>query len=109
MTKENKYYPFTISVTENTFSLLLTDLKWDAFEKSCFMGNGHDWNRLIKNLCLDKQPEIIQNLEFDSEADMFCVRSQEEASLAQIADIASSFYDDENLLLKKISKYAQYE
>lgn len=108
MTNDNTFYPFTLSEHEETYSLLLTDLKWDAFEKEGFLGNGHDWNRLIENLCKDQQPNLISTLEFDSEADMFCVRSQDEKPLAKVAEFVSSFYDDESSLIEHISKYAKY-
>jgi len=108
MTNKNPYYPFSLSRHENSSSILLTDLKWDTFEQAGFLGNGHDWNRLISNLLKEKLPNVLPNLEFDSESDMFCVRSNEEELLQKIAEIVSSFYDEENMLEEYISRYAQY-
>lgn len=109
MKQENPYYPFVTSRHENSISLLLAqDLKWDAFEEKGFLGNGYDWTRLIENLLKEKRPELLSTLEFDSEADMFCVVSEEEEPLLQVAEIVSAFYDDEELLKEHISKYAQY-
>ncbi|WP_445362593.1 Imm51 family immunity protein [Microbulbifer sp. ANSA003] len=104
----NTFYPFKLSEYGGAYSLLLTDLKWDAFEEAGFLGNGHDWNRLIENLCKDKQIDLIQALEFDSEADMFCVRSHNKEVLEKISEFVSEFYDDKDSLLNHISKYAQY-
>ena len=106
--KNKIYYPFTFSEHEGVSSLLLTDTKWDAFEKKGFMGNGHDWSRLIGNLVKDKFPNILEILDFDSEADMFCVRSHDKEALKEIANLVSLFYDDDNRLMENISKYAQY-
>ena len=108
MANENSYTPFTVLKHEDSISLLLTDLKWNVFEKANFLGNGYDWNRLIENLLTAKLPNTLSAIEFDSEADMLCIRSNKEEPLQQIAEIVSSFYDDENMLAEYISKYAQY-
>lgn len=107
MDQDNQYYPFTLSNHEKIFSLLLTDLKWDLFEKNSFLGNGHDWNRFIENLLRDKLPNILPNLEFDSEADMFCVRSEDKSQLEKIATLIAPLYDNESALEAHIVKYAQ--
>jgi len=106
--KNNTYYPFTLSEHEGISSLLLTDMKWGAFEKEGFLGSGHDWNRLIRNLVKDKFPNRLKMLDFDSEADMFCVKSHNKEPLEKIVNLVSLFYDDENKLIENISKYAQY-
>jgi hypothetical protein len=101
MTNNNIYYPFTLTEYEGINSLLLTETKWDTFEKNGFLGNGYDWNRLIENLLKEKLPNILETLVFDSEADMFCVRSHDKKSLKEIANLVSLFYDDENQLTEK--------
>lgn len=109
MNKENPYRPFITSEYEGSISLLLTDLKWDAFEQSGFEGNGYDWSRLIENMLKEKSPNILATLNFDSEADMFCVRSKNTKSLRQLAEMVNLFYDDQNALAAHILKYAQYQ
>ena len=109
MTEENPYYPFSLSTHKDTHSLTLTDLKWDTFEEAGFLGNGHDWNRLIEALLSEKAPKVLSNLSFDSEADMFCVRTKEYESLKTIANLISEFYDDTNSLNEHVLKYAQYK
>ncbi len=110
MTIDKEYYPFKISKNGSDISLLLTDdgFKWDVFEKNGFLGNGHDWTRLIENLLNEKMPESVSALNFDSEADMFCVYSEDQSLLKEISKLVASFYDDEKKLVAHIERYAQY-
>ena len=106
MEKEN--YPFSLSNHEGVYSLLLTDMKWDLFEQNNYLGNGHDWDRLINNLLKDQATELLEQLSFDSEADMFCVRSNDESVLKKVSSIVSQFYDNDEKLSEMIVKYAKY-
>lgn len=102
-------YPFTFSKTDNVYSLLLSNnMKWNIFEKAGFMGSGHDWNRLIEALIREQSPEILSYLNFDSEADMFCVYSENLESLQTISKLVEKFYDDDKLMEEAVVKYAQY-
>ena len=109
MTEENLYYPFALSTYEDTHSLTLMDLKWDIFEEAGFLGNGHDWNRLIEALLSAKAPTVLSTVSFDSEADMFCARAKEYESLETIASLVSEFYDDTQGMKEHVLKYAQYK
>jgi len=110
MTEEkNIYHPFILSAYKESYSLLLTNLKWDFFEEKNYLGNGHDWTRIIKKMTIESDVELMKTLEFDSEADMFCVVSNKLESLVKIVDIVVEFFDDDEKLREVIDKYASYE
>ncbi len=108
-TKNSEYYPFRFCSDENESSLLLTnDMKWGIFEGLGYSGSGHDWTRVMSRLVDDKLPEVVATIDFDSEADMFCVRSNNLENLKKISALASSFYDDDEKMKELVSLYGQY-
>ncbi|KLV03368.1 hypothetical protein ABT56_19800 [Photobacterium aquae] len=105
----NIMYPFICSEENEVYSLLLSsDMKWEIFDKKGFLGNGHDWNRLIRALLEEQSPDTLGSIQFDSEADMFCVRSESKEALQFIAERVSQFYDNDRLMEDAVSRYAQY-
>ena len=50
-----------------------------------FLGNGYDWESLAMVLLNEKMPELIEEIEFDSEAGMFCAYSSNKNVLKKFA------------------------
>jgi len=50
-------------------------------ESEGFIGNGYDWESLALVFLEDKMPKLEDELEFDSEAGMFCVYSENKKAL----------------------------
>jgi len=110
MTEEkNIYHPFILSAYKDSYSLLLTNLRWDLFEEKNYLGNGYDWTRIVRKMINEKSIELMEDIEFDSEADMFCVMSKKLHSLVKIVDMVVEFFDDDEKLRKVIDEYADYE
>ena len=50
MKQVNVYYPFLFSTFKRDHSLMLSDLKWKAFETHDFLGDSEDWALLLENM-----------------------------------------------------------
>lgn len=109
MKQVNVYYPFLLSSFKNTHSLMLSDLKWKAFESHNFLGDGEDWALLIQNMLLEKNPELLKKITFGEESLMFCLSSADKEALQEIAALMFTFYDDDDLLDKYITRYVQLD
>lgn len=109
MKQVNVYQPFLFSSFQHSHRLTLSDLKWKAFEKHDFLGDGEDWALVIENMLSEKNSTLLEKLSFGDETLMFCINSPDKDALHEIAEMVFTFYDDEILLDKCISRYAQYE
>lgn len=109
MKQANVFHPFLFSSFQHGHSLTLSDLKWAAFEKHDFLGDGEDWALLLENMLSEKDPALLKKITFGDETQMFCIRSEDREALHAIATIVGEFYEDELLLDACISRYAQYE
>jgi len=109
MKQVNAYHPFLFSSFQKLHSLTLGDLKWKAFERHDFLGDGEDWGMLIENMLIEKNAVLLGKLTLGIDHDMFCIRSEDRDALHEIAEMVCEFYDDEVLLDACISHYAQYD
>ena len=46
-----------------------------------FLGNGYDWESLARIYLEEKRPDLMDSLQFDPEAGMFCVYSKQREDL----------------------------
>ncbi|WP_028864440.1 Imm51 family immunity protein [Psychromonas aquimarina] len=109
MKQKNVYQPFLISSFQKIHTLTLSDMKWTAFERHDFLGDGEDWALLIENLLTEKNPQLLSKLTFGDETMMFCIRSEDKDALHETAQMVFAFYQDDALLDAHIAQYAQYE
>jgi len=77
--KEN-IKPFFWVEHENSVSVCLNAglFKPEIFETRAdegFEGNGYDWSSLAKVFLMEQQPELMEAVKFDPEANMFCAYS----------------------------------
>ena len=105
MKQVNVFQPFLFSSFQHGHSLTLNDLKWKAFEKHDFLGDGEDWALLIENMLSEKNPVLLEKLTFGEETMMFCIKSADKDALHEFAELVCSFYEDEETLDSFIGRY----
>lgn len=74
--------PFFWTEFENEFSVCLNvgEYLQDVFDSRAdegFKGSGYDWENLAMVFIEEKIPDLIDKVEFDSEAGMFCALSKD--------------------------------
>ena len=55
---------------------------FEAHADDGFIGNGYDWASLAHTFLNEKCPELREKINFDPEADMFSVHSEDKQALA---------------------------
>lgn len=63
-----------------------------------FEGNGYDWESLAKVFIKEKCRDLSEKLEFDSEASMFCVYSEDDNALRDFICLFKNACEDEKLI-----------
>ena len=63
-----------------------------------YEANGHAWQALLQTLVQTHHPEIAPLLSYDSEADMFCVRSSDAEQLKHVAQLVRMLLEDQKML-----------
>lgn len=106
---KEKIAPFFISEYEGTYSLCLDTGFYlaELFETRAdegFLGNGYDWESLAQVFLDEIYDGDTDDFEFDSEAGMFCVYSEDEASLADFALAFKNTCEDEALISDLFSR-----
>lgn len=90
---ENKYWPCILVEHDDRFSIILSDfhLLDDYFgDKGC---GGYSVERLARKLV---KKHRIENIQFDSEAGMFCAYSKEQNALLQLCSLFAEIAGDQN-------------
>lgn len=77
---------------------------FDARSDEGFEGNGYDWESLAKALIKEKCQELADGLEFDSEADMFCVYSKDDKILRDFICLFKKVCEDKNIIMDIFSR-----
>lgn len=109
MSFEKEIKPFFWTTHEHTASVCLNVGEYcaDLFEtrvKEGFLGNGYDWESLAIVFLKEKMPEIIENIEFDSESGMFCAYSSAIAELKKFILEFKKACEDEILIKDLFSR-----
>ncbi len=73
-------------------------------EDEGFEGNGYDWESIALVFLNEIAPELIECLEFDSEADMFCVYSDDYDRILDFADRFTEIVNDDDKLADLFSR-----
>ena len=101
---QKKIKPFILSETIDSVSLLL-DVgvnKNYLFENNSI--SGYDWQLLAKTFLKENVQNLASALVFDSEADMFCVRSENKEALFEFSDAFHSMCENKTLMMKFLSR-----
>lgn len=79
--------PFRWMSQAGTYTLTLEAdaLNGECFAEAGMSGNGYDWEKLAFAYIEENIPELKKKLDFDCEADVFCVRSSAKRALREFA------------------------
>lgn len=96
MLENNNQTPFIIMRHDDCCSLILNQENFHSklfhqISSECNLNNGYDYENLIKAYVDKKLPHLARNLNYDSEAGMFCVYLNRVKELKQLAN---SFLQD---------------
>ncbi len=85
---KSKIAPFFLVEHETSASICLEvgDYKVDLFELRAddgFEGNGYDWESLATVFLKEQVPHLVDIVDFDSEASMFCAYSSNKDALIE--------------------------
>jgi len=76
-----------IEATPGNFSLLYTDFEHsDLFDEIGFEGGGYDWQSVMVYILETELPDLEDEIDFDSEAGMFCAYGQNKEALAKLGE-----------------------
>ncbi|MDO5432914.1 Imm51 family immunity protein [Eubacterium sp.] len=112
MTKEEMNFeesikPFELRDGSVCLDLVCSDYLHDVFNTRAdeyFQGSGYDWNSLAKVFLKEKRPELSEKMTFDSEGDLFCVRSDDENALKAFIIDFKKACDNRTLILDLFSR-----
>ena len=99
---QERIKPFILSESKDSVSLLLDvgSYKNHLFQEHCLdcSGNGYEWTSLAKAFLNKNLPQIKDYIHFDSEADMFCARSENKKAITEFAVAFHTMCEDERLM-----------
>jgi Immunity protein 51 len=86
-------------------SLFFSDFGFssEVLEDKGGQGGGHSWESIVKAV-IEIRGIKLQDLEFDSEGDMFCALSRSTESLSQVAAIVRELFSSSELMTNAIDK-----
>jgi hypothetical protein len=99
--------PLTLMETSpGKFSLLLRDLDEMAasFEAAGHSGSGSSWQTVALHIVENEMDDVAESVEFDSEADTFCARSEDRAALQRLGKRLSELVHHPKRLAKIIKR-----
>lgn len=89
------YFPAEIFSQEQHYSVQITATSGmfftDEFAKYDLYGNGYCWEGIIEQLIGQKNPSLLNRVDFDSEADVCFISCSDEVSMNELAEIIHSF------------------
>lgn len=106
---KNEIAPFFWVGYEGGNSVCLTAGEYlqDVFDTRAeegFEGSGYDWESLAKVFLNDKSPDLIKKVNFDSEAGMFCVYSEDTRALQEFIRGFKNACEDKAFILDLFSR-----
>jgi hypothetical protein len=76
----------------------------DIFDEQGWLGNGYAWEGVVQVLLADRAPEVLDQVEFDSEADLFSVRAGDTEPLLEVAAAIREAVVDLDVLADAITR-----
>ncbi|GAA2401433.1 hypothetical protein Cme02nite_58490 [Catellatospora methionotrophica] len=88
------------------FSLTFDDFDdyVDIFDEQGWLGNGYAWEGVVQVLLTDRAPQVLDQVEFDSEADLFSVRAADTEPLLEVAATIRDAIVDLDVLADAITR-----
>ena len=89
-----------IDYEDGLFGLLFEDfyLKQDLFDELAIENTAYTWDDIIQAILKDKDAELLESLNFDSESSMFVVRSLSQEALNKVEKIILNLFNNEDYL-----------
>ena len=105
--KENKnFIEINISEYEGTHSLTIevqqNIMKVFEVYGEGLTGNGYEMESLIKNIIKNKNSDLLDSIDFDSEANMFCLNTKDKKTVEEVKNIIIDSIYNENSLMTEI-------
>ncbi|WP_201985290.1 Imm51 family immunity protein [Hymenobacter rubidus] len=76
----------------------------DLFEEYGFGGNGYSWAEHIQAILNEREPDILEQLEFDEEGDTFLVRTENEETMHKFISAIQPVFGTKKTLKKYLSQ-----
>ena len=111
--KSNSFIDIKISEYEGTYSLTV-DIQenitkvFEAYGEG-LIGNGYDMQSLFKNIIKNKNPVLLDSIDFDSEANMFCFNTKNKEIVEDVKNLIIDSVYNENSLMTEIKKVPEEE
>lgn len=94
-----------VETTQGNYSLLYTDFDHsELFDEIGFEGGGYDWQSVMIYVLETELPELVDDIDFDSEAGMFVAYGQNKAALEKFAEKMDYLIGNKEELKEIISK-----
>jgi hypothetical protein len=109
MSRDAEFEPCTLVEHESgQFSLTFDDLDdyAEIFEDQGWEGNGYAWEGVVQTVLSERSPELLEELEFDSEAGMFAVYATDLDPLREVAGVIREAVVDLDMLAEAIERAA---
>ena len=106
---EKHIKPFWWDDSDSSFAVCLNagDYKTEIFEsredEGC-EGNGYDWEALAQVFLEEKCEELLEDIEFNSEAGMFCACSEDPEALKKFIIAFKDACEDTDLIMDLFSR-----
>lgn len=106
---KNEIAPFFWVEHEGSASVCLTANEYlqevfDTRADEGFEGSGYDWESLAKVFLDEKLSDLIEKVNFDSEAGMFCVYSKDKEALQEFIRCFKKACENKTLILDLFSR-----
>ena len=94
-------YPFKIAAAKAPADTTRLDDYYQVFENHGYGGNGPSWREHIETIIEEFQPDLLDHLEFDEEAEAFLAYADSLAAVRQFMACVLPHFSD----LGKLNKY----
>lgn len=109
--KLTDYFPFNVRNNDGQFSIIvetespeLYPKYADFFEKHGYSGNGYCWEGHITQILEKLNPELLQHIDFDSEAGAFFAYADTEANQLKFVKLLSPIFAEFTKLEEYVKK-----
>jgi len=103
--------PFELSQYKNNYSArvdcnsieYIKGYHYKLFSKYKLSGNGYSWDGVVKQILMKKNPALLTQIEFNSEAGMSCVESDKK-SIIKFINTLNPIFNNRQILEDYLSK-----
>ncbi|MDI1462420.1 Imm51 family immunity protein [Catellatospora sp. KI3] len=107
MSSNHDFAPCRLMESESgEYSLIFDDFDdhVDIFDEQGWEGNGYAWEGVVQVMLAERVPEILDQIEFDSETALFSVTARSEDALLEVAAVIREAIGDADVLADAIAR-----